>query len=290
MRVAIIGANSYIARNMIVVAKRYPDLKLQLYGHRPEHADGEVGYRRIDVFSEEEMESAIKGCSLVYLFTGKTGTLASFDRPDEFLDINEKSLLTLLNACRKTNEQVKIVFPSTRLVYRGSGDALREEAEKEFLTPYAMQKYSCENYLKMYYQLFGIPYCILRICVPYGSLVGNWNSYGTLAMFEKQARKQGTIFVYGTGSQRRTFTYIEDICRFLLEGGMCEKCAGDIFNIGGETLSVRQAAEIVATYYQVGVEETPWPTSARRIESGDTVFNRPLAKLSEAVEIADTSD
>lgn len=62
---------------------------------------------------------------------------------------------------------------------------------------------------------------------------------------------------------------------------MSEKCANDVFNIGGEDYSLKEMAELIAKKYGVGVEYVPWPDVALKIESGDTVFDSE--KLDRAI-------
>lgn len=273
MRAAVIGANSYIARNFIRVNEfsRYADTAL--YDVQPEHFDGAAGYCQINASSQTELEQAIAGCDLIYFFVGKTGTLQGFDDPETFVDVNEKFLLNLLNAYRNVGSNAKIVFPSTRLVYRGSEELLSEDAEKEFLTPYAIQKYACEQYLKMYSRMFGVKYCILRICVPYGTLVQPVSSYGTLDFFMNQAVQKGAVSVYGDGEQRRTFTYIGDLCRTFWQAGLDDSCVNDVYNVGGEDYSIGQIAQLVAGKTSAKVLHRDWREEALKIESGSTVFN-----------------
>ena len=279
MKAAVLGANGYIARNFLQVntVSRYGEVRA--FGRSPEQADGFAGYRRIDFDSVTDIEGAIDGCGLIYLFAGKTGTVQGFDEPDSFLDANERLLLHLLNAYRAAGSTAKIVFPSTRLVYQGNDVPLPEDAPKAFLTPYAMQKYACEQYLEMYRRMYGIRYCVLRICVPYGTLVQPVSSYGTLGFFLRQARETGQISIYGDGSQRRTVTYIEDLCRMLWLAGLDEHCVNDVYNVGGEDMSIKELAEQVARATGAEVIGQPWPAAAQKIESGSTVFD--AGKLEE---------
>lgn len=273
MRAAIIGANGYIARNMLTVNSTAHYAETVPCGHSPAHVDGAAGYRMVDLARQEDVEQAIDGCDVIFFFAGKTGTVQGFDEPDEFLDTNERLLLHLLSAYRKINSQAKIVFPSTRLVYKGSDSPLREDAPKEFLTPYAMHKYACEQYLEMYGRQYGVRYCVMRICVPYGTLVRPVSSYGTLDFFLRQARETGQIGIYGDGSQRRTVTYIGDLCHILWQAGLDDQCANDVYNVGGEDMSIRELAQHVARATGAEVVEKLWPEEARRVESGSTVFD-----------------
>lgn len=273
IKAAIIGANSYIARNMVQINLTANYADVYLYGYQPEHMDGVPGYAQIDLTQEEAVEKAIFDCDLIYFFVGKTGTLQGFDIPDMFLDVNEKLLFCLLKTCKRTKTKAKIVFPSTRLVYQGSEYALAEDAKKQFLTPYAIQKYACEQYLEMYHRLYGVNYCILRIGVPYGTLVHPVSSYGTLDFFLNQAFTNRQINVYGSGKQRRTFTYIEDLCHILWEAGLNSSCVNDIYNVCGEDYSIMDIAEKIAQATASSVVEREWPPDALKVESGSTVFN-----------------
>lgn len=272
--VTIIGANSYIARNLIHSIKTDAvDVDLYLYDRESEHKDGWSGYAPVDVLDEESVSQVRYDVDAVILFAGKTGTYAGFDEPDTFVEVNELGLLNVLNTMRKADSKAKLVFPSTRLVYRGNDMALSEDAPKEFKTVYAVNKFACEQYLKMYSEVFGLKYCVFRICVPYGSLLEGVSSYGTAEFFIGKAAAGENISLYGEGEVKRTLTYIGDLCRTILAGALSDKCTNDVYNIGGESYSLRDMAHEVAHRYGVDVEYTPWPDKALKIESGSTVFD-----------------
>lgn len=271
--VTIIGANSYIARNFIQYIKNNDlGIKLYLYDREGEHKDGCSGYAPVNILDGKSVSGINFDVDAVILFAGKTGTYAGFDEPEMFVDVNELGLLNVLNAMRKKGTTAKIVFPSTRLVYKGKDEPIKEDDEKELKTVYAMNKYACEQYLKMYSQIFGIRYCVFRICVPYGSLLEGVSSYGTAEFFISRAKAGNNISLYGDGKLKRTLTYIGDLCRTIIEGALSEECLNDIYNIGGETYSLRDMAYEIAHKYGVELEYTPWPESALKIESGSTVF------------------
>ena len=54
---------------------------------------------------------------------------------------------------------------------------------------------------------------------------------------------------------------------------MKKESDGQIYNVGGETLSLKQAAEIVASKFGTKVVNVPWPERDLRIESDHTYFN-----------------
>jgi len=270
----IIGANSYIARNLIKIISDDKTIELTaLYDYQDYHYDNAANYHQFDILNTDSYKNVDLDIDEIFFFSGKTGTSAGFDQYDTFIDVNEKGLLNLLTAYREQKSEAKIIFPSTRLVYKGMKGSLKEDSEKEFKTIYAINKFACEQYLKMYASVYGIKYSIFRICVPYGSLIPGATSYGTAEFMIERAQKGENITLFGDGSMRRTLTYIEDICQTLIRGASHKNCENDIFNIGGENYSLNEMAELIAEKYNISIEHTEWPETALKIESGDTVFN-----------------
>lgn len=213
--------------------------------------------------------------SAILFFAGMTGTEKSFTDAGRFLAVNEQGLLNLLIRLAPLGSHApKVIFPSSRLVYKGADIPLTEDAPKEAKTVYAANKLACEYLLQAYHVRYGLPFAVVRICVPYGNIVSANYSYGTIGFFLKQAEAGGPITLYGDGSLRRTFTHVADIC-FAVEGLICSDATG-IFNIGGQDLSLIDSAKIVAKRKQVEISFVPWPQDALTLESGSTVFDSGL--------------
>lgn len=273
-KAAVLGANGYIARNLVYVLKRdYPDYELNLYGIEPNSLDNCENYVSVDMTDQEDVKKIDLSCDIVFMFVGKTGSANGFDEYEEFIDVNERTLLNLLNEYRKQKSKARIIYPSTRLVYKGKDEPVREEDEKEFRTVYAINKYACEQYLEQFHRVYDVQYSIFRICIPYGTLVPKASSYGTAEFMLNKAAKGENITIYGDGSVRRTLTYIYDLCKILIEGAISEGCANSVFNVGGEDYSLKDMAEMIAKKYGIGIDYVPWPDVALKIESGSTVFD-----------------
>lgn len=273
-KIVVIGANSYIARNCIYfMSKQNRDVHMELYDHANEHADHAENYHQIDILSQESVSKIDLDCDAIYMFVGKTGSANGFDIYDQFIDINQRALLNVLNEYRKQKSKAKIIFPSTRLVYKGSSSVLSEESKKKFRTVYAINKYACEKYIEQYHNVFDVDYCIFRICIPYGSLIPNVSSYGTAEFMLNKARNRENIVLYGDGSVRRTLTYMGDLCWVLTEAAFNDKCVNNTYNIGGEDYSLAEMADLIAKRYHVKVKNIEYPEIALKIESGSTVFD-----------------
>lgn len=269
MKVAIIGGLGYIGKHLVFYLKQMGISSMVYDVQECELPD----YKKIDITNPDSVSEINLDVDYIFMFAGLTGTYAGFDRYETYNAINEIGLLNLLDAIRKSEYRPKIVFPSTRLVYKGIDKALKETDEKETKTIYAVNKLACEGLLQAYKASFDIPYTVFRICIPYGNLLSADYSFGTVGFFIKQASAGKDITLYGGGAIKRTFTHIEDICSQIVKCSFLPESDGEIYNVGGETYSLREAAELIANKFGTDVVDVPWPERDLRIESSHTYFD-----------------
>jgi UDP-glucose 4-epimerase len=125
----------------------------------------------------------------------------------------------------------------------------------------------------MYHNVFNLKYAILRICVPYGTLIEGASSYGTAEFMLSKATNGENIHIYGDGSVRRTLTHISDLCAVMYKAALNNDVVNDVYNVGGEEYSLADMAKLIAKKYGVSVDYGEWPEVALKIESNDTVFD-----------------
>lgn len=276
IRCAIIGSKGYIGKHL----RWY----LNENGINPMCYDiiksVEENYIQIDLTDKVSLSRIALDVDYIFMISGVTGTFAGFGSYEKYISINEIGLLNLLDVIRNSNYRPKIIFPSTRLVYKGKDKPLNELDEKETKTIYAVNKLACEGFLQSYSNSFDIPYTIFRLCVPYGNLLENDYSFGTVGSFIKMASTGNDITLYGDGNIKRTFTHINDVCIQLTKGAFNQKSTNDVFNIGGETLLIKEVAILIATRFNTKVTSIPWPDKDLRIESSHTYFDdKKIQKL-----------
>lgn len=231
-------------------------------------------FSSLDITDVESIEQLDPDIDFVFLFAGITGTQLGFRDYADYIKINEIGLINLLSWMVKTKCRARVVFPSSRLVYKGKSNfKLKEDDPKEPKTIYAINKLTAESLLCIYYNAFGINYTIFRVCIPYGSLFDNDYSYGTIGFLLNKAKNKEPIVLYGDGLQRRTFTHVEDLCHVIISSVNLEATNNQIYNIGGEDLSLLNVAQLIAKKYDVQIVHQEWPEMALKLESGDTVFD-----------------
>ncbi len=273
MKAIIFGANGYIGMHIAMHAQK-ENWDVSLFDVQETGQTWFTNYQSVDVRKKESIIAINTNVDFIFFFSGLTGTLNAYEQYENFIDVNEKGLLHLLQHMRNQNSRARIIFPSTRLIYKGKKDVpLTENSEKECKTIYALNKFTCENLLQQYSEYFGIQYTIFRICVPYGNEINNNYSYGTIGFFLKKATAGSNISLYGTGEQRRTFTHISDLTNALFQVISLPESTNQIYNTGGEDFSLKQVAEMIGQKYHIGIELAHWPPLERLIESGDTIFD-----------------
>lgn len=238
-----------------------------------------LNYRKVDLSLKEEVKKiAFEDYDLIYILAAMTGTKAGFDNYQDFLISNELVLLNILSVYNERKSQGRLVFPSSRLVYKGEKDTfLKEDSKKEAKTVYAANKIAGELYLECWANAFNISYTIFRICVPYGNLLPGNYSYGTLGFMTNQAKQNGVITLYGNGEQKRTFTHVADICEILGKVPLLEGSLNLTLNIGSrDNFEMRTLAEMIAKRYNATIQYKKWPELDLKIESGDTMFDDDL--------------
>ena len=273
-KVAIIGSNSFLARNLAFYLQNQAkeEIALRLYDIQPADENSPANYRQIDFECPSSLDAVDFSCDAIYFFTGLTGTKKSLERYADFVKVNEIYMLNFLDAYVRNGGTAKIIYPSTRLLYASSDEPISEDAKKGFRNVYAVNKFAAEKYMEVFSNLYGVKSCTLRICVPFGSLIKGMPSYGTYEFFTEQAKAGKNITVFGDGSSTRTFTHVEDICKalYLIAGN--DDCVG-VFNLGGRAKSLSEVAEGIAKVYNVRVDYVPFPETDRLIEVPHSIFD-----------------
>src|SRR6185436_16306084 len=83
--------------------------------------------------------------------------------------------------------------------------------------------------------VYGIRACSLRLTNTYGprQLIRH-NRQGFIGWFMRQVTLGEPIQLFGDGTQRRDFDYVDDVVDAFLRAGAMEEANGQVFNLGGE--------------------------------------------------------
>ena len=150
------------------------------------------------------------GLDGVINLAARAGVRYSTVDPWIYYSTNVIGTLNLLEFCRKYDVP-KFVLASTSSVY-GNGDVpFNEGQQTDFvLSPYAASKKAAEVLVSTYSGLYGLNTCILRYFTVYGP-AGRPDM--SVFRFIRAIYEGDAITLYGDGSQKRDFTYVDDIAK-----------------------------------------------------------------------------
>jgi UDP-glucose 4-epimerase len=234
-----------------------------------------------DIRDEDKVERVVREQDIIFNMAGKSGAADSNKTPMNDLDVNCRGHLTVLEACRRFNPCVTIIFPSSRLVYGKPLYLPVDEAHP--LAPdsiYAVHKLTVENYHLIYSKLYGLKTTVLRISNPYGPMqIESARPYGIANKFIQSAVKGEQITIFGEGVQQRDYIYIDDLVQAFMMTGLKQEASGKVYNIGdAQTVSLLDLAQLSIEVAGSGkIVKVPWPDEYGAIETGDYQSNIDLA-------------
>jgi UDP-glucose 4-epimerase len=250
-----------------------------------------------DIRQQSTMNYLVRDRAVIFNLAGQVSHIDSMREPYTDLEVNCRSQLTILEACRNHNPSVKVVFAGTRQVY-GRPDSL-PVTEAHLVRPTdvnGINKAAGENYHLVYNNVFGVRACSLRLTNVYGprQLIKH-DRQGFIGWFIRTAIEDKTIHIYGDGSQLRDLVFVDDAADAFLRAGALDACNGDVFNVGGmQPISLRDlAAELVRIAASGRVEFVGWPVDKKAIDIGSfyadsTKFTRvtgwtPVVQLTDGL-------
>jgi dTDP-glucose 4,6-dehydratase/UDP-glucose 4-epimerase len=285
-RVLITGGLGFIGSNLAraLVAQgaevTLVDSLIPQYGGNPFNIDDirdKLTVNVCDVRDPFAMAYLLQGKDFLFNLAGQTSHLDSMADPQTDLDINAAAQLAILEACRKSNPGIKIVFASTRQLY-GKPDYLPVD-EKHPIRPVdvnGINKLAGEWYHLLYNNVYGIRACALRLTNTYGPGMRVKDARQTfLGIWVRLLIEGKPIRVFGDGLQLRDFNYVDDCVEALLLAGASDEANGKVYNLGSsEVVGLKALAEMMIELGDNlkiggGYELIPFPPERKAIDIGD---------------------
>jgi UDP-glucose 4-epimerase len=225
-----------------------------------------------DVRDVHSLEYLLRGKDLLFNLAGQTSHMDSMTDPQTDLEINARAQLAMLEACRRHNPGIKIVFASTRQIY-GRPDYLPVD-EKHPLRPVdvnGINKMAGEFYHILYNDVYSLRAAVLRLTNTIGPRMRIKDARQTFLGVWVRLLLEGKRFEVWDGPQLRDFTYVDDAVDALMLAGESESANGQVYNVGGPPpVSLSELAAILVEVNGGGFYETrEYPVDRKRIDIGD---------------------
>lgn len=175
----------------------------------------------------------------------------------------------IINECI-IHDVKRLIFTSTMAVYgHGNGEIFDETQVPCPVDPYGIAKYACEMDIKVAGEQHGLDWCIVRPHNVYGIKQNIWDKYrNVLGIWMYQHMNGEPMTIFGDGTQKRAFSYVDDCLEPLWKTSQQDNCSKQIINLGGTVhYTINEANEILKNV----------------IKGGETIYKEQRHEVKNAV-------
>ena len=188
------------------------------------------------IFEEEKVE-------IVAHIAARAGVRPSIEQPLLYADVNIRGTLSLLEACKKYKIR-RLVFASSSSVYGNNPKVpfAEDDPVDNPISPYAATKKAAELVCHTYHHLYGMDIACLRYFTVYGP---RQRPEMAIHQFSRLIHRGKKISLFGDGSSRRDYTYINDAIDGTM-GALFREHGYEIYNIGeSQTTSLSELVQLI---------------------------------------------
>lgn len=242
----------------------------------------QVSVNFCDIRDEYAMNYVVRDQEYVFHCAAQVCHLKSLSNPYPDIDINIRGTTILMEALRQFNPRAKVIKLGSRGQY---GSVLKLPASED-LKPepkgiYEISLLAAEHILSSYHRVHGIPCWLLRLTNTYGPRAQMLhNRFGVANWFVRLALDNEVIPVFGDGSIKRDFLYVDDCIEAILRICLVREAEGQVINVGSDIPSTfRELAETLVRVAGSGRWEFhPFSDERSAQEPGD--FYSDINKIS----------
>ena len=201
-----------------------------------------IQFEKVDIRDYDNLEKILKDIDGVFHQAALTVVQDSFDKPEEYHDVNVIGTENIFRLAKKND--FKVVYASSSSVY-GHKETMpiKEESERNPINPYGQTKLD-DEYLFEKYSNNGTEIIGLRYFNIFGK--GQTLEYaGVITKFLNRISQKQPPIIFGDGSQLRDFISVEDIARANLDA-MQSQISNLLVNIGtGNAITILELANMM---------------------------------------------
>lgn len=206
-----------------------------------------IAFTQGDVDDIPLLWSLLYDIDCVYHLAARVSVAESHLYPRDYNRVNVGGTVSLMEAMRDTGVK-RVVFTSSGAIYgRQPQQPVHEEDTPNLDSPYAVSKWSAEQYIHTIGELWQIETVALRIFNAYGPRQTLPASHAPVVpRFLQQTLTGGSVVVFGDGSQTRDFVFVDDVIAALVSAATARKVNRQIINIGsGRETSVNELIDYI---------------------------------------------
>lgn len=292
-RILILGGLGFIGSSLAIRLAGYgaetilADAMFEEYGGNlfniaPIKDSARINY--CDIRDANAMNRLVRDVDYLFHSAAQVCHLKSLEDPFPDIDINIRGTAVVMEALRRFNRDAKVIKLGSRGQY---GSVLKLPAGEETMPEpkgiYETSLLAAEHIIKVYQRNHGIRSVLTRLTNIYGPRSQmRHNHYGVANWFMRLAIDGESVPVFGDGSIKRDFLYIDDCVDALLLLALIPEAEGEVFNVGLDAPSsfLELAKTIIETAGTGRFELTPFTPERAAQEPGD--FYTDIRKIQAA--------
>ncbi len=199
-----------------------------------------------DFFNPEDLQRSLQNQDAIFHLLSTTVPQTSNDDPAYDVETNVIGTLRLLDEARKARIKKVILASSGGTVYGIPQEIpIKESHPTNPTCSYGIAKLAIEKYLHLYWILYGLDYCVLRLANAYGDRQRPTATQGVIPVFLERVLRNNEIIVWGDGSVMRDYVFVTDIASALVKA-LTYSGEIKVFNIGsGQGYSLREVIHVI---------------------------------------------
>lgn len=240
-----------------------------------------------DIRDTVALAKILAGASSIFHLAALPRVEYTIKNPVETHEVNVTGTLNILNVAKNVGVS-RVILASSASIY---GDyekiPLNEEIIPMPLSPYALHKYVCEQYLTLFSKIYGLGTVSLRFFNVYGPRLDPDGPYAlVIGRFLKLNLSGKPLTITGDGEQTRDFIHVKDVVSSLITASERKNIGkGEVINIGtGKETSVNKLADLFGgdrTYVQARIEPR---ASSADIKKAKKLLNwKPKISLKDGI-------
>jgi UDP-glucose 4-epimerase len=245
-----------------------------------------------DIRDKEAIAKACLGVEVVF-HEGALGSVPkSVENPVESDSANVNGTVSVLYAAKEAKVR-RVIFAASSSAYGETEELPKRETMPPMpLSPYAVTKLTCEQYMKVFASIYGIETLSLRYFNVFGPAQTPDGAYAAaIPRFVDRAISGKPIEIYGDGEQTRDFCFIKNTVQAnLLAAETPKKLAGEVVNVaGGRRIALNDLVKEISRVLgrEVAVEHGPVRAGDIRHSLGDITRARELLGYDPSVKWED---
>lgn len=166
----------------------------------------------MDICNSETKELILREQpDVVFHLAAQVDVQRSIRQPDHEAHVNIVGTVNVLEASCQVAIK-KFVFASSCAVYGNLETPLiNEQDETQPISIYGTSKLTSESFIRLFHQIYGIPFTILRYANVYGPRQNAKGEGGVVAIFLDRLHKGLPLIIHGDGEQTRDFIFVKDV-------------------------------------------------------------------------------